>query len=111
MAWDLLTKSYNIDPSRLYVTYFAGDLNLSLKPDLECKEIWRSIGVPEDRIISFGAKDNFWEMGATGPCGSCTEIHIDHISNSDAAQRAQFVNAGRPDLTELWNIVFIEFNR
>lgn len=95
----------------MYVTYFGGDSNLGLPPDYECKEIWRSIGVADDRILPFGVKDNFWEMGATGPCGACSEIHIDHLPNSNAAQRAQFVNAGLPDLTELWNIVFIEYNR
>lgn len=106
-----MTNSYKIDPSRLYVTYFGGDNTLGLAPDLECKEIWRSIGVSENRILPFGAKDNFWEMGASGPCGSCSEIHIDHLPNSNAAQRAKFVNAGLADLTELWNIVFIEYNR
>ncbi|KAG4069870.1 hypothetical protein HA402_009577 [Bradysia odoriphaga] len=111
MAWDLLTNVYKIESSRLYVTYFGGDAKLGLEPDFECKEIWQSIGVPVDRILPFGMNDNFWEMGATGPCGSCTEIHIDHLPNSDPMQRARFVNAGLPDLTELWNVVFIEYNR
>lgn len=100
-----------IDPNRLYVTYFGGDELLQLKPDHECREVWRSIGVSEDRIIPFGAEHNFWEMGLSGPCGTCTEIHIDHLSNSSAEKRAKFVNAGVPDLTELWNVVFIEYNR
>lgn len=94
----------------MYVTYFGGDTKLGLPPDVECKEIWRSIGVPDDRILPFGT-ENFWEMGATGPCGTCSEIHIDHLPNSNPMQRAQFVNAGLPDLTELWNVVFIEYNR
>lgn len=111
MAWDLLTNVYKIDSSRLYVTYFGGDAKQGLQPDLECKEIWRSIGVPSDRILPYGMSENFWEMGATGPCGTCTEIHIDHLPNSDPMQRAQYVNAGLPDLTELWNVVFIEYNR
>lgn len=67
--------------------------------------------VPTDRILPFGAKDNFWEMGPTGPCGPCTEIHIDHLPNSNPLERANFVNAGLPDLTELWNLVFIQYNR
>lgn len=67
--------------------------------------------VSADRILPFGMDDNFWMMGATGPSGPCTEIHIDHLANSEPAKRAQFVNAGLPDLTELWNIVFIEYNR
>lgn len=111
MAWDLLTNNYMIDSSRLYVTYFGGDEMLGLKPDLECREIWRSIGLADERILPFGAKDNFWDMGSTGPCGTCTEIHIDHLPNSNPKDRSRFVNAGRADLTELWNIVFIEYNR
>lgn len=94
----------------MYVTYFGGDTTLGLPPDVECEEIWRSIGVPDNRILPFGT-ENFWEMGATGPCGTCSEIHIDHLPNSNPMQRAQFVNAGLPDLTELWNVVFIEYNR
>lgn len=100
-----------IDSRRLYVTYFGGDKQLSLKPDEECREIWRSIGVPDDHILPFDAGDNFWEMGLSGPCGPCTEIHIDHQSIATSNNRAQFVNAGLADLTELWNIVFIEYNR
>ena len=111
MAWDLLTNSYLIDPNRIYVTYFGGDAKLGLKPDEECRDIWRSICVPDDHILSFGSEANFWEMGLSGPCGPCTEIHIDHTPNGTAKERAKFVNAGRPDLTELWNIVFIEYNR
>lgn len=93
------------------MTYFGGDKNLQLEPDLECREIWRGIGVHDDRILPFSAKDNFWEMGSTGPCGTCTEIHIDHLPNSTAAKRARYVNAGSASLTELWNIVFIEYSR
>lgn len=100
-----------IDPKRLYVTYFGGDARLGLKPDEECRDVWRSIGVANDHILPFGSEANFWEMGLTGPCGPCTEIHIDHLPNSIAEKRAKLVNAGLPDLTELWNIVFIEYNR
>lgn len=100
-----------IDPKRLYVTYFGGDKLLGLGADDECKEIWRSIGVLDDHILPFGSQGNFWEMGLSGPCGPCTEIHIDHLPNSTAEQRAKLVNAGSPELTELWNIVFIEYNR
>lgn len=74
------------------------------------------LSVPDERILPFGAKDNFWEMGATGPCGPCTEIHYDHypsdgVSSSDVRQRASMVNAGLPELTEIWNLVFIQYNR
>ncbi|XP_037935864.1 alanine--tRNA ligase, mitochondrial [Teleopsis dalmanni] len=113
MALDLLRGPYNIDPNRLYVTYFAGDKVLGLPADLECFEIWRSLGFPSERILPFGSKDNFWEMGETGPCGPCTEIHIDHqpelINSSN--DRAKLVNTDRPDVTELWNLVFIQYNR
>ncbi|XP_055913657.1 alanine--tRNA ligase, mitochondrial [Eupeodes corollae] len=112
MALELLKGPYGIDTSRLYVTYFAGDKALGLPADTECFEIWRSLGFPAERILPFGSKDNFWEMGTTGPCGPCTEIHIDHRPDlSTKEDRAKLVNAGRPDLTELWNIVFIQYNR
>lgn len=111
MAWDLLTREYKINPNRLYVTYFEGDKSMNIPADVECREIWRSIGVDENRILPFAATENFWEMGSTGPCGPCTEIHIDHLDNSDANMRAKFVNANKADLTELWNIVFIQYLR
>lgn len=112
LAWDLLIKSYGIDSNRLYVTYFGGDERMNVGADLECKEIWQNIGVNDDHILPFGFEHNFWEMGLTGPCGPCTEIHIDHLPlNGKAEQRAKYVNANVPDLTELWNVVFIEYNR
>jgi alanyl-tRNA synthetase len=111
MEWELLTKVYKIPPERLYVTFFKGDGRLNLPADIECKEIWRSLGVPENRIIGFGLKENFWEMGATGPCGGCSEIHIDHLPSFNELNRATDVNQDKSDLTEIWNIVFIEYFR
>ncbi|KAH8398376.1 hypothetical protein KR215_009514 [Drosophila sulfurigaster] len=114
LALELLRGPYNIDMGRLYVTYFGGDKVLGIPADMECFEIWRSLGFPTERILPFGCKDNFWEMGATGPCGPCTEIHIDHIPGSGPSavkERAKLVNAGHADLTELWNLVFIQYNR
>ncbi|XP_063867688.1 alanine--tRNA ligase, mitochondrial-like isoform X1 [Scylla paramamosain] len=108
MAWRLLTEVYQLPPSSLYVTYFKGDEELGLEADLEVKHIWRGIGVPEERILPFGMKDNFWEMGMFGPCGPCTEIHYDRLSRPYAGER---VNLGVEDLIELWNIVFIQFER
>ncbi|XP_049295737.1 alanine--tRNA ligase, mitochondrial [Anopheles funestus] len=112
MAWDLLKNVYYIDMDRVYVTYFGGDESLNLPADEECREIWLSLGISADRVLPFGARDNFWEMGNSGPCGPCTEIHLDlsdEYKNTKA--RYQLVNAGVPDLTEIWNIVFIQYNR
>lgn len=107
-AWELLTEIYRLPKDRLYVTYFGGKPELGLKPDNECRDIWLQIGVPADRVLPFGMKDNFWEMGETGPCGPCTEIHFDRIGNRDAAP---LVNADVADVLEIWNLVFIQFNR
>lgn len=111
MAWKLLTKVYKIPPERLYVTFFKGDEKLGLAPDYECREIWREIGVADNRIIGFGVNENFWEMGSMGPCGGCSEIHIDHLPSFANLNRAIDVNKDKSDLTELWNIVFIEHFR
>lgn len=107
-SWELLTEVYGLDKDRLYVTYFGGASEFGLEPDLECRDIWKEVGVPEDRILPFGMKDNFWEMGETGPCGPCSEIHFDRIGGRDAKH---LVNADVPDVLEIWNLVFIQFNR
>ena len=107
-AWDLLTNVYKLDPSRLYVTYFEGNPNTGLEPDLEAKELWRSIGVAEDHILTGDMKDNFWEMGDQGPCGPCSEVHYDRVGNRIAAS---LVNQDDPNVIEIWNIVFIQYNR
>ncbi|XP_053685285.1 alanine--tRNA ligase, mitochondrial isoform X2 [Sabethes cyaneus] len=112
MAWRLLRDGYGIDTRRLYVTYFGGDEAMGLPADIECRDIWASLGVSPERIIPFGASDNFWEMGNSGPCGPCSEIHIDHSDHFlDTEHRRHFVNAGRPDLTEVWNLVFVQHSR
>ncbi|XP_058065858.1 alanine--tRNA ligase, mitochondrial [Anopheles bellator] len=112
MAWDLLKNVYRIDMDRVYVTYFGGDANLNVPADDECREIWLSLGIPRERVLPFGTRDNFWEMGQSGPCGPCTEVHLDLSDQyKDTISRRQFVNAGMPDLTEIWNIVFIQYNR
>nr|CAD7401637.1 unnamed protein product [Timema poppensis] len=109
MSWNLLTGPFGLKPTSLYITYFGGDKNLGLEPDVETREIWREIGVQDSHIIPFGIRDNFWEMASTGPCGTSTEIHYDLFPDrSNAGDR---VNKGFPDLIELWNIVFIEFHR
>ncbi|KAG6857250.1 hypothetical protein H0H87_007083 [Tephrocybe sp. NHM501043] len=107
-SWQLLTQVYKLSPDRLYVTYFEGDPKNGLEPDLEAKQFWIDQGVAEDHILPGNAKDNFWEMGATGPCGPCSEIHYDRIGGRNAAH---LVNQDDPDVLEIWNNVFIQFNR
>ncbi|MEQ2210971.1 hypothetical protein XENOCAPTIV_023273, partial [Xenoophorus captivus] len=132
MAWSLLTEHYGIPADRLYVSYFGGDAASGLLADEETRHIWLDLGyvyiclqlglrlvlghltglllfrVPPARILPFGLKDNFWEMGDTGPCGPCTEIHYDHVGGRDAAG---LVNADNPEVVEIWNLVFIQYNR
>ena len=107
-AWELLTVVYGIPADRLYVTYFEGDAKQGLEPDSEAQDLWRKVGVPEDHILPGNAKDNFWEMGDQGPCGPCSEIHYDRIGGRNASS---LVNMDDPDVLEVWNLVFIQFNR
>ncbi|KAK9240177.1 tRNA synthetases class II (A)-domain-containing protein [Lipomyces kononenkoae] len=107
-SWELLVDVYGLDPARLYATYFGGDEKSGLAPDLETKELWRSIGLPEDHILPGSLKDNFWEMGDQGPCGPCSEVHYDRIGGRNAAH---LVNMDDPNVLEIWNNVFIQFNR
>ncbi|KAL4927945.1 alanine--tRNA ligase [Aspergillus undulatus] len=107
-SWELLTQVYGLDPSRLYVTYFEGNQEGRLEPDLEAKELWKAAGVPEDHILPGNMKDNFWEMGDQGPCGPCSEIHYDRVGGRNAAS---LVNQDDPNVIEIWNNVFIQYNR
>ncbi|HEX4887382.1 MAG TPA: alanine--tRNA ligase [Luteibaculaceae bacterium] len=111
-AWDLLTEVYKIDKNRLYVTVFGGDANDGLEPDHEALELWKSF-IAEDRILFGSKKDNFWEMGDTGPCGPCTEIHVDIRSDEERAKvdGKSLVNNDHPQVIEVWNNVFMQFNR
>lgn len=110
-SWELLTKVYGIDPKRLYVTYFEG--TDELEPDLEAKELWKKAGVPEDHILPGNMKDNFWEMGDQGPCGPCSELHYDLREPENGVYRnaASLVNADDPEVIEIWNNVFMQYNR
>ncbi|MHC4948266.1 MAG: alanine--tRNA ligase, partial [Planctomycetota bacterium] len=106
-AWALLTEVWGLEAERLQITVFAGDEADGLPADEEAASIWRKY-VPEDRISRWGRKDNFWEMGGTGPCGPCSEIHYDFTPDRSGAP---LVNLDDPRVVELWNLVFIQFNR
>ncbi len=108
-AWQLLTECWGLDPDRLHVTVFAGDESDGTGPDEEAEELWRELtDVRHDHITRWGRKDNFWEMGATGPCGPCSEIHYD---NTPDGKGGHLVNRDHPEVIEFWNLVFMEFNR
>ncbi|MGB2424055.1 MAG: alanine--tRNA ligase, partial [Flavobacteriales bacterium] len=111
-AWELLTERYGLDKERLYVTVFGGDEGDGLPADDEARDQWRN-HVPEERILDASKKDNFWEMGETGPCGPCSEIHIDLRSDAERAKvdGRDLVNQDHPQVIEIWNLVFMEFNR
>jgi alanyl-tRNA synthetase len=111
-AYTLLTSpqdqgGFGIDPARLYATYFGGEPAQGLEPDHEARDLWLR-HLPAERVLASGMKDNFWEMGETGPCGPCSEIHYDRIGDRDAAG---LVNKDDPNVLEIWNLVFIQFDR
>ncbi|HEX6222760.1 MAG TPA: alanine--tRNA ligase [Chryseolinea sp.] len=111
-AWELLTEIYNLPKDRLYVTVFEGDKKESLAFDKEAHDYWKKY-VDEDRILNGNKKDNFWEMGEMGPCGPCSEIHIDLRSEEEVKRKPgkELVNNDHPQVVEIWNLVFMEFNR
>jgi alanyl-tRNA synthetase len=111
-AWELLTEVYKIDKEKLYVTIFGGDAADNMAEDTEALEIWKKY-ISEDRILRGSKKDNFWEMGDTGPCGPCSEIHVDIRSEAEKAKIPgdQLVNNDHPQVIEIWNNVFIQYNR
>ena len=111
-AWELLTDVYKLDKNRLYVTVFGGDKGDNMEADNEAKEYWKS-KIDESRILYGSKKDNFWEMGDQGPCGPCSEIHIDLRDEAERAKIAgkDLVNNDHPQVVEIWNLVFIQFNR
>lgn len=111
-SWELLTEVYQIPKDKLYVSVFQGDEKEGLPKDQEAYDIWLQY-VPEDRIILGNKKDNFWEMGDTGPCGPCSEIHVDcrPLAEREALSGKSLVNADHPQVIEIWNNVFMQFNR
>ena len=111
-AWELLTEVYGIPKENLYVTIFEGDDKENLERDQDAYNFWKA-HISEDRIINGNKKDNFWEMGASGPCGPCSEIHVDLRSEEEKAKVSglELVNNDHPQVVEVWNLVFMEFNR
>ncbi len=108
-AWELFTEVWGLDKSRLYVTVFAGDTKDGLEADVESEELWKKLtDIDPNHITRWDKKDNFWEMGATGPCGPCSEIHYDCTPDGTGGH---LVNLDDPNVIELWNLVFIQFNR
>ena len=111
-AWELLTEVYGIDKDCLYVTIFEGDKSEGLERDTEAYDYWKEL-IDEDRILNGNKADNFWEMGAQGPCGPCSEIHVDIRSKEEkeAVDGATLVNMDHPQVVEIWNLVFMQYNR
>ncbi|WP_316843645.1 alanine--tRNA ligase [Pedobacter psychrodurus] len=111
-SWELLTEVYKIPKEKLYVTYFEGDEKEGLEKDQEAYDLWKQY-VDENHILPGNKKDNFWEMGDTGPCGPCSEIHVDCRTDEEKASvdGATLVNADHPQVIEIWNNVFMQFNR
>ncbi len=111
-AWELLTEVYKIDKDRIYITIFEGDEKDGVAADLEALEMWKK-WISADRILLFDKKDNFWEMGAQGPCGPCAEIHVDirPQAERDAIDGKTLVNMDHPQVIEIWNLVFMQYNR
>ena len=107
-AWELLTEVWKLDKERLHVTVFEGDADANIPRDDEAAAYWRAVGVADSHIHLGNKKDNFWEMGETGPCGPCTEIHYDSTPDKTGGP---LVNKGTPDVVEIWNNVFVQFNR
>src|SRR6056297_717923 len=111
-AWEYLTNTLKISEDRLYATIFEGDREDNIEKDSEAYKYWNTL-LPENRILEGNKKDNFWEMGETGPCGPCSEIHIDLRNNEERKKKdgAKLVNQDHPMVIEIWNLVFIQFNR
>lgn len=111
-AWELLTKVYKLPEERLYASYFGGDIKEKMEADNEAKSLWGNY-LPENRILSGSKSDNFWEMGESGPCGPCSELHIDMRPQDeiDKIPGRDLVNQDHPQVIEIWNLVFIQFNR
>ena len=112
LAWDFLTKECKLDKNRIYVSVFEGDKEDGIEVDKESLNFWQNL-LPEDQIVFGSKKDNFWEMGETGPCGPCSEIHYDNrdFKQLNEVKGQDLVNKDHPDVIEIWNLVFMQYNR
>ncbi len=110
-AWDFLLNELKLDESRLWFTVFEGDA--AVGPDDEARSLWEKVGAKSERVLGFGRKDNFWQMGETGPCGPCSEIHYYMGENPDdpAKNSPVWVNGEGDTTMEIWNLVFMQYNR
>ena len=109
-AWDLLVNEFKLDPARIWFSVFEGDDEVG--PDEDAEIFWEQVGAPRERILRFGRKDNFWQMGDTGPCGPCSEIHYYMGPDpNDPENCAANVNGPGDTITEIWNLVFMQFDR
>lgn len=109
-AWDLLVNEFGLDPQRMWFSVFGGDDEVPA--DEEAEKLWEKVGAPRERILRFGRKDNFWQMGDTGPCGPCSEIHYYMGESPDDAENcAENVNGHGDTIMEIWNLVFMQFDR
>src|SRR5215470_13822264 len=110
-AWDLLVNELKLDPKRLWFTVFAGDHEVPA--DEEAERYWQQVGAPAERVLRFGRKDNFWQMGETGPCGPCSEVHyyVGDNPGDPEFNRTEYVNGPGDTTIEIWNLVFMQFNR
>jgi alanyl-tRNA synthetase len=110
-AWELLVNEWKMDPARLWFSVFSGDDEVPA--DEEAEKFWRKMGAPKDRILRFGRKDNFWQMGETGPCGPCSEIHyyLGENPNDPNFNKREYVNGPGDETVEIWNLVFMQYNR
>lgn len=107
-AWDFLVNELGLDTERLWFTVFEGDE--AVGPDDEARDLWIEAGAPPERVLGFGKKDNFWQMGDTGPCGPCSEIHY-YMGDDPANNLAKWVNGEGDTTVEIWNLVFMQYNR
>src|SRR5208282_5362668 len=112
-AWELLTKDFDLPKDRLVITVFGGDASdAALTADDEARAIWKKVtGFGDERILGLGMKDNFWQMGETGPCGPCSEIHFFHGDNPDPSTFGQEPTPEGLGWMEIWNLVFMQFER